>query len=110
MLSDDAAATPFGATFQIIKAVLQSDGVKVRLGGGGDAPMLGWSTVSELTDLKQAARLYETAEAPDGSIHKGGMAWGAAAEELAGGSARRRANAVPDPGGGCDRASSVFKD
>ena len=71
MLSEEAAATSFGASFRIIEAVLQSDGVKVRVGVGGDAPMLDWSTVSDLTDLRQAARLYETPEAPYGSIHMG---------------------------------------
>jgi hypothetical protein len=35
MLSQGAAATSFGASFQIIEAELRSDGVKVRLGVGG---------------------------------------------------------------------------
>jgi hypothetical protein len=73
MLYDEGPANHFGGRFRIIEAELHSSKVEVRLGIGGGAPMLDWNTVMDLTDLKQAARVYDTAEAPDGSIHTG--AW-----------------------------------
>lgn len=61
----------FGDPFRIIETEIQTDKVKVWLGVGGDAPMLEWNTIFDLSELNQAVRLYDTPEAPDGSIHKG---------------------------------------
>lgn len=67
MLVDPALGDPF----RIVETEIQSDKVKVWLGVGGDAPMLEWNTVFDLSELNQAVRLYDSPEAPDGSIHRG---------------------------------------
>jgi hypothetical protein len=73
ILADPAKANAFGNSFRIVEVELHSNKVEGRLGVGGGASMLDWNTVMNLDDLKQAALLYDTTEAPDGSIHQG--AW-----------------------------------
>ena len=60
----DPATKAIAGGFRVIETEIQSTRVECRLGMGDRGPMLRWNTISDLEDLKAAAREYARDELP----------------------------------------------